>query len=141
MLFDPNNPIIQRCAQGMNLEAEGQSAAASQLFQQAWKDASTALEKFISAHYVARHQPTVAEKLHWDQMALQLALPIEDERVRGAFPSLYLNVGKGYEDLKDFEKAKENYQLALAFTDYLLADGYGKMIEAGIRAGIQRVTQ
>ena len=140
MLFDPDNPIIQLCAQGMNLEGEGQSAEASLLFEQAWNASSTELEKFISAHYVARHQKTVAEKLQWDEMALQLALPIEDERVRGAFPSLYLNVAKGYEDLKDFDKAKENYQLALSFTDYLMADGYGKMIESGIRDGIKRVT-
>jgi len=131
MLFDPDNPIIQRCAQGMTLEAEGQSAEACLLFEQAWSASTTVLEKFISAHYVARHQKTVAEKLQWDERALQLALPIEDvpiedARVRGALPSLYLNVAKGYEDLKDFHQAKENDQLALSFTDYLIADGYGK---------------
>jgi rifampin ADP-ribosylating transferase len=88
---------------------------------------------------VARQQKTVAEKLKWDTTALEFALKIKEENVKGAYPSLYLNIGKCYEDLKDLEKALENYNLALSFTQYLQEDGYGKMIKAGVAQGIARV--
>lgn len=34
----------------------------------------TILKKFAAAHYVARHQNSVADKLKWDETALQIAL-------------------------------------------------------------------
>ncbi len=36
MQFDPGNPVIKLCAEGMNSEARGEIANAKQLFQQAW---------------------------------------------------------------------------------------------------------
>ena|ERR1700744_3467142 len=140
MLFDPENPIIKLCAQGMQLEGEGKHEEAAATFQQAWEQAANDFEKFTAAHYVARHQDSVANKLKWDETALQLALGLEDEGIKGALPSLYLNIGKCYEDLNDFTKAKENYQLALANTNFLHEDGYGNMVKAGINAGIERVS-
>ena len=58
-------------------------------------------EKFISAHYVARHQENIQDKLKWDETALNLALKINDKNIKGALPSLYLNIAKCHEDLKD----------------------------------------
>jgi tetratricopeptide (TPR) repeat protein len=141
MLFDPENPIIKLCAQGMEMEGAGQPAEALKIFQQAWDEASNNLEKFSAAHYVARHQNSVADKLKWDQTALQLALDIKGDEIKGAYPSLYLNIAKCHEDLKDFEKAKQNYELALSHADFLHDDGYGNMIKAGITNGIARVSQ
>src|ERR1700744_527366 len=109
MLIDPENHINKLCAQGMQFEGEGKSEEAAIIFQQAWEDAENNLEKFIAAHYVARHQNSIAEKLIWDETALNLALKIDDEEVKGAYPSLYLNIAKGYEDLQVFAKANENY--------------------------------
>ena len=56
MQFDPNNPIIKLCANGMNLEARGQIEKAKELFQQAWNISSNDFEKFTSAHYLGRNQ-------------------------------------------------------------------------------------
>jgi len=139
MQFDPENPIIKLCAHGMELEGEGMPDEASAVFLQAWKQANNDFDKFIAAHYIARHQKTVADKLNWDETALQMALNIKEDGIEGAYPSLYFNIAKCYEDLNDFAKAKENYQTALSYTSFLLDDGYGNMIRAGIDAGIERV--
>jgi hypothetical protein len=139
MLFDPENPIIKLCAHGMELEGEGKEKEASNTFKQAWEQATNDFERFASAHYIARHQKSVADKLKWDETALQLALNINDDEIKGAYPSLYLNIAKCHEDLHDFVKANENYQLALKYTNHLLDDSYGNMIKAGINNGIERV--
>jgi rifampin ADP-ribosylating transferase len=139
MLFDPENSIIKLCAQGMELEGAGKPAEALKIFQQAWDEASNNLEKFSAAHYIARHQNSVADKLKWDQTALQLALDIKDDEIKGAYPSLYLNIAKCYEDLKDFDKARQNYELALHHAFFLPDDGYSIMIKGGIANGLARV--
>jgi rifampin ADP-ribosylating transferase len=141
MNFDPDNSIVKLCAQGMQLEGKGDAAEAHKLFLQAWQEAVNDFEKFISAHYVARHQQTVADKLKWDKIALQAAMKVEDETMQANYPSLYLNVAKCYEDLRDFARAKENYQSALLFSNKLADDSYGKMIISGIKNGIERVSQ
>jgi hypothetical protein len=137
MEFDPENPIIKLCAQGMQFEGEGKPEEASGLFMQAWEQATNDFERFTAAHYIARHQNNVADKLKWDEMALSLAL--NDEGMKEAYPSLYLNIAKCHEDMGDLVKAKENYQSALMFADSLPNDGYGNMIRAGISNGLGRV--
>ena len=76
MDFNQDNKIVQLCARGMELEGLGQSAEAIFLFGEAWNTATTDFEKFVAAHYVARHQETAAEKLIWDKIALKHALNI-----------------------------------------------------------------
>lgn len=139
MLFDPNNNVIKLCGQGMDFEGEGKSEDALRLFQMAWDEAIDDYEKFISAHYIARHQKSISDKLKWDEIALNRALKVNDENVKGAYPSLYLNIGKCHEDLNDFENARKNYESALSFIHFLSDDGYGKMIKGGIMNGIERV--
>ena len=141
MEFDPNNYVNKLCAQGMELEGKGKPDEAGKLFLQAWNEATNDFEKFTAGHYVARHQKTVAGKLKWDETALQLALKINDDKVKGAFPSLYLNIAKCYEDLDDPGNALKNYQLALSYTNLLPDNGYGNMIKGGIRKGLERVTK
>jgi tetratricopeptide (TPR) repeat protein len=137
MNFDPNNPIVKLCAKGVSLE--GKPEEASRLFVQAWNEATNDAEKFIAAHYLARHQRSVEDKLKWDETALDLALNINDDSANAAYPSLYLNIAKCYEDLGKVEQARKNYDLALSFAHVLPDDGYGKMIRAGIYSGIERV--
>ena len=139
IMYDPNNKIVKRCAKGMELEGQGRNEEALKQFEQAWEEASNDFEKFTAAHYVARHQESIQEKLKWDQKALQLALKINNETVRGAYPSLYLNIAKGYEDLNDFDNAKKNYELALSFAPHLSDDGYGNLIKRGIVNGLERI--
>jgi rifampin ADP-ribosylating transferase len=140
MQLEPDNKIVKLCARGMELEGEGKNEEASTTFLQAWEQAIGDKEKFIAAHYVARHQQSIADKLTWDEIALNLALKIkDDDSVKGAYPSLYLNIAKGYEDLKEFEKAVQNYETALTYTHFLHEDGYGKMITGGIENGLKRI--
>lgn len=140
MQFDPENQINKLCAQGILLEGEGKPNEAAALFNQAWNKATNATEKFTAAHYVARHQQSVADKLKWDEVALNFAFEVEDQEIKGVYPSLYLNIAKCYEDLGIFDKARENYQSALSYTNFLPDDGYGNMIRAGINNGIERVS-
>lgn len=139
MQFDAENTIVKLCADGMLLEGSGNAAGAADLFKQAWQLAASDLEKFIAAHYLARHQPTPAEKLHWDETALHFALQLEGSEVKDTYPSLYLNIAKGYEDLGNTDLAKKNYNSALEFSDHLPADGYGAMIRGGIENGLKRL--
>ena len=79
MEFSPNNNIIKLCLQGMGMEEAGNFEEAGRLFMQAWNEATDDFEKFTAAHYVARHQQTVDDKLHWDKTALQHALNIQEQ--------------------------------------------------------------
>ncbi|MBL7711167.1 MAG: rRNA adenine methyltransferase [Chitinophagaceae bacterium] len=137
--IDPENRIVQLCAAGMEQEGAGNPEAAKALFLQAWHSAGNALEQCIAAHYLARQQDSIAGKLVWDVRALACARAIHDDTAKGAFPSLYLNIAKGYEDLGDRQQAQEHYRMALSFASFLAEDGYGKMILSGIEAGLKRM--
>ena len=110
MEFNPNNNVVKLCLQGMGMEEKDKPEEAGKLFHQAWNEATNDFEKFIAAHYVGRHQKNVSDK--WTETALQFALKINNDIVASAFPSLYLNIAKCYEDLGDLDKAKKNYELA-----------------------------
>ena len=140
MNFDPKNKIIQICAQGMQMEAEQKQQEAKALFLQAWGEANNDFEKFVAAHYVARHQSSTADKLKWDELALMHASKVNDDNMKANYPSLYLNIAKCHEDLNDFDNAVKNYKLAESFLQNLPGDGYSKMIKAGIEAGISRLS-
>ena len=101
----------------MGLEEKGKSEEASRIFLQAWNESTNDFEKFLAAHFVARHQKNVSDKLKWFETALELALKINDDSVKAAFPSLYTNIAKCYKDLNDTENAKKNYELANSFND------------------------
>jgi len=115
MEFNPNNNIIKLCIEAMNMEEKGKPAEASKLFLQAWNEATNDFEKYIAAYYVARHQENTFDKLKWLETALQFALKVNNDSVKGAFPSLYSNIAKCYEDLNDHGNAKKNYELANSF--------------------------
>src|ERR1700704_990498 len=109
MEFNPHNNVIKLCLQGMAMEEKGDHDEASRLFLQAWSEATNDFEKFTAAHYVARHQKNASDKLKWLETALRFALKINNDSVKGAFPSLYLNIAKCYEDVSDLDNAKKNY--------------------------------
>jgi len=120
MEFNPNNPVIKLCLQGMGMEEAAKPEQAKQRFLQAWNAATNDFEKFIAAHYVARHQDTVAAKLQWLETALRYAVTINavtinDDSVKSAFPALYSNIARCYEALNDPINAKKNAELATSF--------------------------
>lgn len=117
MEFNPNNDIVKLCLQGIRMEEKGKPEEAGKLFLQAFNESSNDFEKFLAAHHVARHQKNVSGKLQWLETTLQHALKINNDTVKSAFPSLYFNLAKCYDDLGDSGKAKKNYELATLFKD------------------------
>jgi rifampin ADP-ribosylating transferase len=117
MEFNPSNPIVKLCLQGIGMEDKDKPEEAGKIFLQAFNEATNDFEKFIAAHYVARHQKNIPDKLQWLKATLQLALKVNDAAVKSAFSSLYFNIAKCYEDLGDSENAKKNYELANSFKD------------------------
>jgi len=112
MEFDPNNNVVKICLQGLNMEEQDKPDDARKLFHQAWDEAIYDFEKFISAHYVSRHQKNDSDKLKWLETALQIALKINNDTVNSALPSLYSNIARCCEATGDQEKAKSHYDLA-----------------------------
>ncbi len=112
MQFSPTNPIVKRCILGMAAEEQGHLEEAAKTFLQAWSEATNSFEKYLAAHYVARHQGNPSDKLWWLQTSLQFALEMDDDGVKSAFPALYRNIARCYEELDDAVRAKENYDLA-----------------------------
>lgn len=137
MFGDPHNRIVQLCIKG--LECEGEPDLAKMYYQEAWSQAVSDLEKLTAAHYLARVQGVVAEKLKWDKIALDHALKVTDQSVNAALSSLYLNIGKCYEDMNDLQAALEAYIHAEENSRHLQEDGYGKMLRSGISAALKRL--
>ncbi len=117
MEFNPNNNVIKLCIEGMGMEGKGDPEEASRLFLQAWNESTNDFEKFTAAYYVARHQKNVSDKLKWLETALRSALRINDPSVAGAYPSLYSNIAKCYEESGDLDNAKKNHELAISSRD------------------------
>lgn len=113
--FNPNNKIIQLLLRGMGMEDSGKPEEASLLFLKAWSEATDDFERFIAAYYVARHQKNSSDKLKWFETSLQFALKVNDEAVKSAFPSLYLNIAKCYEALSDPDKVKKYVALSHSY--------------------------
>lgn len=110
--FDPNNIVIKLCMMGMSLEDSGNVEEASTTFHKAWNEATDDYEKFIAAYHLARQQKNITDKLKWMETSLQCALNINDDNVKSAYSMLYVNIAKCYEELRDSDNAKRNYELS-----------------------------
>jgi tetratricopeptide (TPR) repeat protein len=139
--MDPNNPIVKLCAQGIEIEMKGDRAEARSLFLQAWELRKDDVDACIAAHYVARHQETLTETLRWNELALTHALNASAESIRSFYPSLYLNLGKSYEDLGDIARARELYEQGAQSIDEVPEGGYGGIVRQGLHNALQRVRQ
>lgn len=110
--FDPNNLVIKLCMSGMGLEDSGNIEDAITMFNKAWHEAADDYERFVAAYHLARQQKSITEKLKWMETSLQCALKINDDNVKSAYSTLYSNIAKCYEELRDSENAKRNYELS-----------------------------
>jgi tetratricopeptide (TPR) repeat protein len=137
--MDPNNPVIKLCAEGMQAELQGRFGDAHDLFMKAWEASTNDFEACVAAHYMARHQESPQETLHWNQEALARAKAVGDERVRSFYPSLYLNLGHSYEVLGDPVEARRYYGLADERSADLEAGPYGDMVKKGIARALDRI--
>ncbi|MGN6400151.1 MAG: NAD(+)--rifampin ADP-ribosyltransferase, partial [Flavisolibacter sp.] len=116
MEFSPKNNVVKLCLQGMNLEENGRQEQAKNIFLRAWDEAASGFEKFIAAHFVARHQKNISDQLTWLQTQLNLALQVNDDAVKPAFALLYSKIGECYKELKDTENAEKYFTLANSCT-------------------------
>jgi len=137
--IDPENPVVKLCALGMQAEAEGRVEDAKQRFAEAWDARTDDFEACVAAHYVARHQSTPEETLRWNQIAVDHADALADDRARAFFPSLYLCLGKSHEDLGNLTEAARLYRLAQARVGVLGGDSYGDLVRRGLAAARARM--
>ena len=138
--LDPNNPVVKLCVEGMQAEGEHRLDDAYKLFCAAWAARQDDFDACIAAHFLARHRPP-EEMRHWNQVALDHANAVDDERIQGFYPSLYLNLGWSHEQLADLTAAGRYYALAVARLDNLPAGPYADVVRTGVRAGQARVAQ
>ena len=113
--FDPNNVVIKLCMSGMRLEDSGDLEDAITMFHKAWREATDDYERFIAAYHLARQQKSITDKLKWMETSLHCALNINDDNVKSAYSTLYLNIAKCYEELCDSDNAKRNYELSNSY--------------------------
>ena len=121
--FDPNNIVIKLCVMGMGLEDSGNIEEASKMFHKAWNEATDDYERFIAAYHLARQEKNITDKLKWMETSLQGALNINDDNVKSAYSTLYVNISKCYEELGDSDNAKRNYELSELYKGVLSDKG------------------
>ena len=110
--MDTSNHIIQLCLEGSRAELEHRLDDARLLYQQAWDAHTDDYEACIGAHYLARFQDSAEASLRWNQIALERAEKVKDERVKEFYPSLYLCLGRSHEVLGNLLEAQRYYHLA-----------------------------
>lgn len=139
MNIDPNNPVVITCAQGIGEEMKGNVSAAAALYARAWEMKENDFEACIVAHYVARVQTTPGDILHWNLEAVKYA-ELVGESVQAFYPSLFLNIGKAYEDLENIHEAEKYYLMAMGKISLLPDDELGRLTRDAIQRELQRTT-
>src|SRR5689334_82511 len=137
--MDPNNPVVKLCAKGIEIEMQGRRDEARSLYLQAWELRQDDVDACVAAHYIARHQESPAETLRWNELALTHAIRAPVESIRSFLPSLYLNLGKSYEDLGNASRARALYEQGQLCLDELPHGGYGELVRDGLRNALERV--
>jgi len=110
--IDINTPVVRLCVEGTQAEFQGQIDQARICYERAWDAVQDDYDACIAAHYLARHQEDPEERLYWNQVALDKADAVGDERVQDFYPSLYLNLGQSYELVGDQPEAQRYFGLA-----------------------------
>lgn len=138
--MDPENPVIQLCVRGMQAEAEARPTDAHDLFQQAWEMAGDDYEACVAAHYLARHQPTPAKTLQWNQECLRRAELVADGRVAAFYPSLHLNMARAHGDLGQLDQSHKHFLLAAEYLHTVPHGQYADWLRCGIAEGLRTTT-
>ena len=136
-MIDPTNRVVARCAEGM--AREGEPEVAMRLFEEAWALRSDDFEAAIAAHYMARHQPSAADALHWNALAVHHAERVSDGRASELLASLYLNLADAHEKAGAQGPAALAVRRAAANLDRLPADGYREFLASGSRRLAERL--
>ena len=136
-MIDPMNRVVALCAEGMAIE--GSPADALRLFEQAWALRTDDFEAAVAAHFVARHQPTPADTLRWNALAVHHAECVSDGRAAELLASLYLNLADAHEKLDERDAATTAVKRAAMHLDQLPAGGYREFVAVGIRRLAERL--
>ena len=111
---------------------EGDATAARAVFDRAWEIRRDDFEAAVAAHFLARHQPTPELTLHWNALALDHAVRVDDGRAQDLLPSLYLNVGDSHRALGNVAEAMTAVAHARNALQRLEAGGYRDFVTMGI---------
>jgi hypothetical protein len=136
-MIDPTNPVVALCAEGMAVD--GTPAEALRLFELAWASRRDDFEAAIAAHFLARHQQSPSDALHWNMLAVQHAENVDDGRAAELLASLYLNLGDAQLTVGDAISAADSVRLAETHLPGLPAGGYREFVAMGIRRLLQRL--
>lgn len=139
--------VMDSISAAIVLQQSGELDTARERFAEIWDFVGLDGDPFhrcVLAHFMADVHDDPADRLVWDQRALDAAASLTDERaqrhhpslaVRGFYPSLYLNLAQDYDLLGDSARAREHIELAKGVLHLLDEDGYG----GGIRAAVSRL--
>jgi hypothetical protein len=134
---DASNRVVALCAAGMAVE--GTPAEARRRFEQAWAARGDDYDACVAAHFLARHQPTAEETLHWSLLAVRHAEAVPGGRAAGFLASLYLNLGDAHAALGQPGAATAAARRAAGHLDALPAGGYREIVALGIRRLSERL--
>lgn len=138
MLADLENPVIQLCAAGMQVDGEPANALA--LFERAWAARQDDYDASVAAHFMARHQATPDATLHWNECALRHADAVPDDRAAPLLPSLCLNLAESYRLKARFDEAEALAYRGLQALDRVPSDGgYEQFVRAGLDRLLRRL--
>ena len=115
--FNPSNPIIKRCIEGMILEENNHIEEAMVVFIKAWGEANDDYERFIAAYHLGLRQARLVDKLKWMENSLSFALKIKDGNVQSAYPILYATIAQYYEAMGDPINARKNHEWSIYYQD------------------------
>lgn len=138
-MIDGESVVARLCAAGMAID--GDPVGAGALFRQAWEARRDDYEASIAAHFLARHQPSLSDSLHWNRIAAEHAEAVTDERARPLLASLYLNLADSYLALGHSAKAILVAEQGVTALQYLPADGYRDFVSRGLQRVQARIEQ
>jgi hypothetical protein len=138
-MIDSTNPVVALCAAGMAIE--GDVTAARRLFEQAWEVRRDDYDASIAAHFLARHQTTVEDRLAWNIRAARHAEVVADDRARELKSSLYLNLADAYLAVGDSAEARVAIGHAVKSLEDLPLEGYRAFVKRGIDGLVRRLDE
>ena len=130
-MIESDSPVVQLCVAGMAIDGDPDAARA--LFQQAWDSRRDDYDASIAAHYLARHQSSPADSLHWNRVAVERAEAVPDDRAQLLLASLYLNLADSYRTLARPADAIAASERGIAALEFLPPDAYRSFVANGLR--------
>jgi hypothetical protein len=129
-VMDSDSPVVRLCAAGMAVDGDPEAARA--LFRQAWAVRQDDLDASIAAHFLARHQPSTADTLYWNRIAVEHAESVPGTRAEPLLASLYLNLADSHFTVGDLAEAAAIAVRGVAALEFLPPGGYREFVAQGL---------